>query len=214
MKSIVRLSILSVFIFVTACNSPGDFETRTIRLQHLRSDEAVSLIMPYVDLEKGMVYDSQGRLNTITVRASEEALQQIESILFEYDQPPQVIQLHFQLIEADGFTDSEPAIADVESALRELFRFEGYRLIDQAVIQTTSNSRMAQSIGGIYTIEGNVRTIQHYVDDVELEVRLSVYEHTMFATTLNIHLDQTIILGNAQRGESTIILTVRPELAE
>ena len=214
MKSIVRLSILSVFIFVTACNTHGDFETRTIRLQHLRSDEAVSLIMPYVDLEKGMVYDSQGRLNTITVRASEEALKQIESILFEYDQPPQVIQLHFQLIEADGFTDSEPAIADVESALRELFRFEGYRLIDQAVIQTTSNSRMAQSIGGIYTIEGNVRTIQHYVDDVELEVRLSVYEHTMFATTLNIHLDQTIILGNAQRGESTIILTVRPELAE
>jgi len=224
MKFLVHLLTLGLLLSVTACENSNSYETYTFRLQYLQSDEAMSLIMPYIDLEKGMVYDSHGRLNTITVRASEDVIQQIESVLEEYDRPPPTVQLQFQLIEANGFTESDPDIKDVESALRELFKFRGYRLVDQTVIRTSADSRLAQRLGAYYTLEGQVRAIHDYSDTIELEVHL-VSQHgegVLFATTLRIPAGQTVVLGNARvrtysEGgalENTIILVARPELVD
>ena len=44
------------------------------------------------------------------------------------------VQLIFQLVEADGFTDDDPEISDVVSELRKLFNFRGYRLLSTSVL--------------------------------------------------------------------------------
>ena len=43
--------------------------------------------------------------------------------------------LTFQLVEADGFVDVDRAIADVVEELSNVFRFEGYRLLDTWVLR-------------------------------------------------------------------------------
>ena len=54
------------------------------------------------------------------------------------------VQLIFQLVEADGFTDDDPEISDVVSELRKLFNFRGYRLLSTSVLNVglarTSNT--------------------------------------------------------------------------
>ena len=46
----------------------------------------------------------------------------------------QNVQLVFNLVEADGFTDDDPEISDVVSELRKLFNFRGYRLLSTSVL--------------------------------------------------------------------------------
>ncbi len=40
------------------------------------------------------------------------------------------VVLHFQIIHADGYETIDPEIADIVEELRQLFRFDGYRLVD------------------------------------------------------------------------------------
>ena len=50
----------------------------------------------------------------------------------EVDEAAQDIQnvmLTFHLVQADGFTDDDPDIADVVTELRKIFNFRGYRLL-------------------------------------------------------------------------------------
>ena len=43
------------------------------------------------------------------------------------------VQLIFHLVQADGFTEHDPEIADVVAELRKLFSFRGYRLLSTSV---------------------------------------------------------------------------------
>lgn len=43
------------------------------------------------------------------------------------------LQLIFHLVQADGFTEQDPEIADVVTELRKLFNFKGYRLLSTSV---------------------------------------------------------------------------------
>jgi len=58
----------------------------------------------------------------------------------------QNVLLTFHLVQADGFTDEDPEISDVVSELREIFNFQGYRLLSTSVfnvglIPNSSGSR-------------------------------------------------------------------------
>lgn len=53
------------------------------------------------------------------------------------------VRLVFQVVEADGFEETDPAIAAVVEELRRLFRFEGYRLLDTSVLHGTLCRRSA-----------------------------------------------------------------------
>ena len=46
----------------------------------------------------------------------------------------QNVLLTFHLVEADGFSDDDPAISDVVAELRKIFNFEGYRLLSTSVL--------------------------------------------------------------------------------
>ena len=61
------------------------------------------------------------------------------------------VQLVFDLVQADGFTDEDPGIADVVAELRMLFNFRGYRLLSTSVLnvglarQTNSSASVTGS---------------------------------------------------------------------
>ena len=44
------------------------------------------------------------------------------------------MQLVFDLVQADGFTDEDPEISDAVTELRMVFNFRGYRLLSRSVL--------------------------------------------------------------------------------
>jgi len=184
---------------------------------------AEGLIMPYVFSDRtgapGMISTTE---NTVTVRETPDNLAKIERVLAQYDLPSPWVRLNFQLIEADGASSRDPAIADVEAELRNLFRYAGYRLLSEAVVTGAARSHVEQVIGDAKRPEsayilgvgiGEVRTIGDS-GFVSLDVQLRSPMTGALQTRINARAGQTVVLGNAQlqRGGGTVILVVRPEL--
>src|SRR5215211_109995 len=84
----------------------------------------------------------------LTMTASRAKLDQIEELLRRYDVASPTVRLRFQIIEADGFSTNDSSIAEVEAALRELFRFQGYRLVADALATGSSRSSTSHRLVG------------------------------------------------------------------
>ena len=197
-------------------------ETQTFQLQHLEPHEARDLIRPYVwDDRAGAAGTMSAVDNMISVRETRDNLDRIAAVLEEFDLPRPTVRLNFQLIEANGAAQEDPAIADVEAELRRLFRYEGYRLVNEAVVGGMEGSHIEQVVGAdtpdegwvILATIGSVRVI----DDsgwVQMEVGVR-NPRGAFMTRVNARIGQTMVVGNAElmTGGGTLILTVRPQIA-
>jgi len=163
----------------------------------------------------------------ITVRETRDNLDKISRVLDDFDQPIPGIRLYFQLIEADSFEDEDPAIADVVQELRSLFRFEGYRLLGEAMVPMAGGSQERQAFSQRFlgvdnpiTVEAEARVLRSGVvrlDPVQLRDSWS----QLMATSVNVTPGQTIVIGGTQArtelvsgsptSETVLILTVRAE---
>jgi hypothetical protein len=139
---------------------------------------------------------------------------------------PESVLLRFQIIQADGFTETDASIADVSQVLRELFRFRGYRLAAESVVRVTSGAEFRQttsdSDGVEYIIEGNAMMrgdgrsdsvrlgVQLYRDRARPDGPPLVH---LIQTALTVPVGQTVVVGSARTAPDmpTIILVVRPE---
>lgn len=205
------------------CSPSPQVETRTFELKYLEDKTAEALVEPYVYRERA---DGAGTSSVVdgklTVRETPDNLARIAQVLEEFDRPKPMVRLRFQIIEADGAETVDPAIAEVESALRELFRFEGYRLLDEVLIQGTEGNGTAQEFRsedyGPWSIETfieNVRTDSEG-GSVQLRVGFTVAGRMMLHTSVRVRTGQTAVLGRspAQLQDKTLVLAVRPELVD
>jgi hypothetical protein len=225
MKTSATLATTLLAIMITACNRGPELDTRTFELQYLDAETAARLIEPYLYLDRE---GTPGTMSTagnvashlITVRETPDNLAKIERVLSEYDQPAPRVQLHFQVIEANGNTTPDSAIAGIESALRQLFRFRGYRLLYEAVLSGVAGSSMSQTLGGevqYFNIRANILDVRGGADSgtVRFDVSLSGPPlGQVFETTANVRMGQTMVLGSTRPSPSmeTLILAVRPEV--
>jgi hypothetical protein len=206
-----------------ACGGP-DLDTRTFQVQYLPTYQVDNLIAPYVFSDRegspGMMSTTEG---AVTVRETEDNLDKIARVLEQYDQPRPTVMLHFQIIEADGVTGSDPAIADVEEELRRLFRFEGYGLLAETKVGGIAGTRLHQTVragegGAEFGIAGGVSEVRTGASGatVTLDVELVGRGGRALATTVTIPTDHTVVLGTAQAAgvEGALILTVRAEVVE
>lgn len=206
--------VAAAVLMLVGCDD--GFDTRTFELQHMSPDDAIGMIEPYVP---GGTENIRGTRQpaTLTITAPAVRLEQIEQVLAAYDRPANV-QLRFQIIEADGFTSSDAAIADVEQALRDLFRFQGYRLVAEVVAQARAPGRLQQRVVADedrpFTITAGIERVVRREDGgaVELSVELAMFNSTLLATSLIVPSGQTVVVGSAraQADGNTIILVVRP----
>ena len=221
--ALVVVTVAAVWAGFRAFSGGPALDTRTFELHSIDAGEARQIIAPYVYADRP---DAPGSLshsdNAITVRETPDNLEKIERVLADMDRPRPNVRLHFQLIEADGESTNDPAIADVETELRKLFRYEGYRLLHEAVVGGTEGSRIEQVVGRgeDYTSEGYMLTaaigpVRGSTDSgtVYLEVGVRNPMRGALQTTINARAGQTLVVGNAEliRGGGTLILTVRPE---
>ena len=208
------LAIVAMASFLTACQDGPKLETRTFGLSHMESNEAAQLIDPYVyGQREGAPGMWSATERAITVRETPDNLDQIGRVLAEYDVPRPDVRLHFQLIEADGFTGRDERIAGVEEELRGIFQFAGYRLAGEAFVTATDGSGVSQGLGADHMVEASIYFVS--AGTIRLE-NVSLYPYgggTRLTTTVNIRPGQTLVLGTAspEGADVTLLLTVRAE---
>lgn len=207
--------IVAAFVVLGCANGE---ETRTFELRHLEPEAAATLIEPY--LPDGLLAVQQtAEPRAVTVTGPAARVEQVAEVLQTYDRPQPNVTLRFQLIEADGFTESDPAIADVTDALSSLFRFDGYRLAGETVVQARPFSHISQRLATAdqtYEIAGRIDRI--IVSDersaVDLTVELGAIDGSLIQTALTLPGGQTAVVGSAraQSQGRTLILVVRSEI--
>jgi hypothetical protein len=213
---------VSALVVIAACGGPR-LDTRTFQLKNLYGAEAARLLGPYVFTDRK---DAPGAMSyvegSITVRETPDNLDKIARVLAQLDRPEPSVQLHFQIIEADGAPARDPAIADIESALRKLFRFKGYRLIAEATAGGIEGSRVRQQIsgaGGPYVIDAHILEVHGSGDSASVRLQTELYAPKLgpvLTTTVTLASGQAGVLGNAQMNvnQGTLILVVRPEITK
>ncbi len=213
-------SLAAVVVGITACARGPELDTRTYELQYLEAEVAAELIDPYVYGDRP---DGPGRLsvaaNLITVRETPDNLDKIARVIAEHDTPAPMVRLQFQVIEADGAGAPDPAIADIESALKELFRFRGYRLLTQAVMSGISGSTMTQELAGAgrrFGVQAAIISVRGVPDSasVQLHVRFWPEGGSSFETIVKVRAGKTVVLGSTRPDpdKAALIITVSPEV--
>ncbi|HXH63058.1 MAG TPA: hypothetical protein VNG95_02680 [Gemmatimonadales bacterium] len=208
-----RSLFVSLAVALAACGRPT-LDTRTFDLHYLRGYEATQLLGPYVYADRP---DAKGQISytptAVTVRETSDNLDKIARVLAQYDHPKPLVRLTFHLIQADGAVAADPAISDVEPTLRKLFRYRGYRMVEEGIFSATDGGEVHQSMGG-YNIAAELRGVAGVGDSatIDLGVRLSGRD-VSFATTVGLPIGKTAVLGNVgEDPRGTLILTVRAEL--
>jgi hypothetical protein len=214
--------VLLLALALTACTSGPTLDTRTFELQYLDADVAAGMIDPYVygdrpDGSRGMISLAD---NMITVRETADNLDKIARVLEQYDKPSPMVHLHFKVIEANGAAQTDSAIADVESALRKLFNFRGYRLLAQAMLSGLEGSEVHQQAGQgrhQFSIRAYVQDVRGQGDSgtVKMEVSLAPFDGPpLLETTVSVGTGRTVVLGSSQSRQqgTTLILAVEAEL--
>lgn len=218
----------------TKASAPAQPEVseRTFKLVHLGPEDAAKLVAPYVHPVYGAGVFEAGGIRAITVRETPQMLTRIESLLKEHDRAPTTIVLRFQLIAAESTQTRDPAISVVESQLRGLFRFPGYRLLSEATAMAGMYEEFKLLIpAGEERLElkGHVGSVNVGEGDPSVHLRVSlerpvpvvdatsggVMAGGLLGTGLTIPLGQTVVMGSTTPGGKimALILVVRPEIA-
>jgi hypothetical protein len=202
---------------LSGCQRTTTLDTRSFTLKHLTPNAAEQIVAPYVFRDReGAPGTMSATSGVLTVRETADNLEKIQRVLDQYDVPQPDVRLRFQLIEADGFTDTDSAIAPVEAQLRKIFQFRGYHLLGEAVVGATDGSDMRQRLPGGYVLDAQVyRTDPGTVRVQEIKLYAPGLG-TVLQTTVNVRLGQTLVVGTASKGSNstaTLLLTVRAEAA-
>jgi hypothetical protein len=198
-----------------------DLDVRTFNLEHRSGYEAAELVQPYVFSDRE---ESPGSMSAtpdaISVRETPDNLDRIARVLESFDQPIPTLRLRFRLIEADSFRDVDPEIADVVEELRSLFRFEGYRLLGEALVSVAGGTMDRQTfnqrfLGSAEDFQVRSEARLQKPGTVRLEpVQLWGGEHDiLLETSVTISAGQTVVIGGARArmGERSFILTATAE---
>ena len=222
MRAKMNVLTLLVLAVLAGCDAGTELETRTFQVAYLQPHAVQDLLTPYVYTDRA---ENPGVMSTsdaaVTVRETPDNLEQIARVLEQYDRPRPTVMLHFQIIRADGATDTDPAIADIERELRRLFRFDGYELVAEATVGGIAGTLINQQVGqgeDEFFLGTGVTDVRHAGDPatVTLDVRLGTPQGPLLETGVTVVEGQSVVLGTAQTPDQqgALILVVRADVVE
>ncbi len=246
---VARLPILAVLTFAgvpasaqqqsdTSRKAPasavrqGDFIVKTVTLHHLSSGSAVKLLAPYSVTPGGGVFEVPNVM-AVTIREVPRIYNDMLGVLEKYDREPTAVLLNFQLVAAEPTNTRDPAVAGIDSLLRGVLKFSGYRLLGTAVATTGENHMTTQTIAADnetlslsvevrdVRVEGNVASVNLHVllERPAVPATTTAYGRPgidLLSTGVTVPMGQTVLLGTSagENGQRALILTVRPQLAK
>jgi hypothetical protein len=184
-------------------------ETKTYVISRLTQEEALQLLTPYIR-EGGYL---SGKSHLITVREKPDRIAVIEDLLKKYDGGGVVqdVAMRIQIVEANGFTARDSSIADIEQTLREMFKYQGYRLAGEALVRAREDSRFEQQVGA-YKVSGAVGRVLADRGPVTIVLADKTGARQLLSSTVTMTMNKPVVLGQSSDG-GAIILIIRPSLA-
>jgi hypothetical protein len=241
MNVIYRLALAAAVVAATSADgqqqgaaqaraSTADIVVKTVTLRHLSSNDATQLLAPYVQTPGGGVFPVPG-VRAVTIREVPRVFTEMQKILATYDRSPATVTLNFQLIAAEEVGPRDPAIAGLDSLLRGVLKYSGYRLLRTTVANATEHSGVSQSLAA----DQEMLTLKAFVEEIRTDgsdgsVRLTVsldrdavpatptkpgvMGKELLSTGVSVPIGHTVVLGAAAAdgGNRAFILTVRPQL--
>jgi hypothetical protein len=211
------------------------FLVKTVPLHHLSSVEAVKLLQPYVRTPGGGVFEVSPNIRAVTVRETQSVFNEMMSVLERYDRDPATIVLNFQLIAAENTNTRDPAVASLDTLLRSVLKFSGYRLLTTSVAAATEGQGVSQTLsadGDALTLNVRISEMRTEGSDASVQLYVQLYRQAiqatpqnngngragseLFSTGVRVPIGQTVVLGTSavEGGQRAMILTVRPQLAK
>jgi hypothetical protein len=200
---------------------------KTVPLHHLTSSEAVKLLSPYSQTAGGGVFEVSPNVRAVTIREVPKVLAAMMMDLAQYDRDPASVTLNFQLIAAENTNTRDPGVAGLDSLLRGVLKYTGYRLLTTSVASASEGGTVTQTLSA----DGETFSLQVYVTDLrvdgnEASVHLNVNlmrngvpsrgqaPSQVLSTGVTVPVGQTVVLGTSATdiGQRALILTVRPQL--
>jgi len=216
-----------------ASGSQAEFIVKTVPLHHLTSKEAMNLLMPYVRTNGGGVYEVSPNVRAVTIRETSKIYAEMMSVLGQYDREPATVTLSFALVAAENTNRRDPSLTGLDSLLRGVLKFSGYRLLSTSVANASERGYVVQKLtadGDPYTLDVEVEDLRVDGGDASVHLRVSLARDVVpmrgqtqgrpptnvLSTGVTVPLGQTVVLGTSAlgNGQRALILTVRPQLAK
>ncbi len=209
---------------------------KTITLHHLASATAVKLLAPYSATPGGGVFEVPNVM-AVTIREVPRIYNEMLGVLEKYDRDPATVVLNFQLVSAEQTNSRDPAVAGIDSLLRGVLKFSGYRLLGTAMATTGEAHMVTQTIAAdneTLSLTVEVRDVRVEGNDASVNLYVSLERPAipaqstgtasvggraavnLLTTGVTVPMGQTVLLGTSasDNGQRALILTVRPQLAK
>jgi hypothetical protein len=192
-------------------------------LEHQRAEEALPLVQPLLS-NRGSV-ELQAATNTLVVRDSLSALVRVTAALRAFDHPSRAVAFDVQLVRAglSGISPQPPASPlepGLQLRLERLFRYQGYRLLARARLDTREGEEIAYEMAGGYRVSFRLGTMVG-----ERRIKLSGFriarreagnqESELVHTAVNLWRSQPFVLAlSRDEGSPSALLVVLTFLPE
>jgi hypothetical protein len=159
----------------------------------------------------------QPRGNTLVIRDTVAVVRRVLARLRDYDQPLRRVRLEVQIVRAGGAeanseSGQQQLPPDLVRRLRELLRFESFRLLAQAGLEMMEGEQVIYQFGGEYSVEFELGVVsanrQLRLQDFIVGRGESGETRPLIHTNLNLTLERPMVLGLAQTEASERALMV------
>ncbi len=143
----------------------GGMRVYAYTLKHQPAHEALALIRPLLTA-RGTVEVQPGD-NTLVIRETRPALGRLTRVLAEFDHPPEELRFDIRIVRAGPRRnvisppelDSGPLPENLAGRLRELLRYDDYRVLAEAGVTSLEGEDVTYDLGGTYSISFRSGTV-------------------------------------------------------
>ncbi len=193
----------------------GELVVQAYTLEHQPAGEAIHLVHPLLSVRGAVEIQPGG--NTLVIRDTVEVVERLIRLLKDFDHPARSVRLTLQLVQA-GLKGSraggESGLPEaLVSRLRELLRYDDYRLLATAEAEIREGEEVAYELADDFKIEFRMGTLL-----ADRRVKLRGFRvarqggnpdsKQLIHTNLNLWLDKPMILGLARAETSDRALMV------
>ena len=201
-------------------------------LQHRSAKDAMALIRPQLT-NRGTIEEQPGS-NTLVFRDTVSALAKVKATLTEFDRPPENLRLDIQVVKAGPKTRSiisppsasaEQAVAelpeDLENRLRNLLRYEDYRVLAKAGVSSKEGDEVTYSLGERYDVSFKLGSVMGErrlkLEDFKIVKKIPATNkgrrlppRQLFHATLNLWLEKpfTLVLAQDDSKQEALMIAI------
>lgn len=194
--------------------SAGGLVLHAFTLEHQPAAEAILLVVPLLS-ENGAVELQPGG-NTLVLRDTPAIVERAVRLLEDFDHPAGGLRLEIQLVRAglEGETGPGERLPEtLARRLRELLRYDSYRLLAGAALDVAEGEEVVYRLGEEYRLEfrmGALRTDRRIKLHGFRVIRRAEdpEDSQLIHTNLNLWLDKPMVLGLARAESSERALMV------